>query len=328
MPPGSAKSTYASIIFPSWWFTQHPHSSIIIASHSAGLATYFSRRIRSLVADKALSLGFGISSRDRASDAWTTTAGGEFLAVGVRSAIAGRRADLIVIDDPVGSQADADRISQRDRLWDWYKSDLITRLRPGGKVVLIMTRWHLDDLGGRLIAQTGNEWRIVRLPALAEYADPLGRQEGEALWPAWEPREALLRKRDLLGERGWAALFQQSPQPSHGRIFAVRRLTIVSDQVERHPTLIVRAWDLAATELIRKDDPDWTVGVKLGLLPDNRYIVLDVVRMRGTPRCRWRPESASIRRGMPPGRNCRREPWRAEGLNWAADVAVPLIGSG
>ena len=131
MPPGSAKSTYASILFPSWWFTQHPQSSIIVASHSLALASYFSRRVLALVASRMPQLGYGICSTNRATDAWTTTLGGEFLAVGTRAAIAGRRADLIVMDDPVGSQADADSVVQRDHLWDWFRSDLIkTRLPP------------------------------------------------------------------------------------------------------------------------------------------------------------------------------------------------------
>jgi len=284
MPPGSAKSTYASILFPTWWFTQHPQSSVIVASHSLGLASYFSRRVQALVASKTHHLGYGISRTNRATDAWTTTLGGEFLAVGTRAAIAGRRADLIVMDDPVGSQADAESIVQRDYLWDWYRSDLITRLRPGGRIVVIMTRWHPDDLGGRILERVGTEWRIVRLPALAEDDDPLGRSEGEPLWPEWESRDALLRKRTLLGERAWSALFQQSPQPIGGKLFQVDQIAIIDPVAAQSPATVVRAWDLAATGANGKNDPDWTVGVKFGRLPNDRYIILDVVRTRGSPR--------------------------------------------
>lgn len=166
MPPGSAKSTYTSVIFPAWWFTQHPRTSIISASHSLNLAAHFSRRVRTLIREKEPWLGIGVTLGQRAVDAWTTTSGGEYIAVGVRGAIAGRRADLVIIDDPIKSQADAESGRQRDHIWEWYKSDITTRLKPGGRVVLIMTRWHPDDLGGQLLEQSGSEWRVVRLPAL------------------------------------------------------------------------------------------------------------------------------------------------------------------
>lgn len=209
MPPGSAKSTYASVVFPAWWFSQHPHSAIIGASHSRSLAEHFSRRIRGLILEKQHYLGFRVSQDHRAVDMWATSGGGEDPSVGVRGAITGRRADLVIIDDPVKSQADAESGRQREHIWDWYKSDVTTRLKPGGKVVLIMTRWHPDDLGGQLLGQSKAEWRVVRLPAFAEAGDPLGRSIGDPLWPEWESHDALTRKRELIGERAWSALFQQ-----------------------------------------------------------------------------------------------------------------------
>jgi predicted phage terminase large subunit-like protein len=281
MPPGSAKSTYASVIFPVWWFTQHSKSSIISASHSFGLAEHFSRRVRNLILEKERYLGFSVSDDQRSVDAWTTTAGGEYLSVGVRGAITGRRADLIIIDDPIKSQADAESVRQRDHIWEWFKSDITTRLKPGGKVVLIMTRWHPDDLGGQLLEQAKAEWHIVRLPALAEADDPLGRVAGTALWPEWEDDGALLRKRELIGERAWSALFQQTPLPSGGRLFSIDRISLGQPIAETGTA--VRAWDLAATITTGRNDPDWTAGVKFSRDETGRYFVLDVVRIRGTP---------------------------------------------
>lgn len=281
MPPGSAKSTYASVIFPAWWFAQHPRSSVISASHSRSLADHFSRRVRGLILEKEHYLGFSLANQQRAIDTWTTSSGGDYHSLGVRSAITGRRADLVIIDDPVKSQADAESPRQRDHVWEWFKSDVTTRLKPHGKVVLIMTRWHPDDLGGQLLERATAEWRVVRLPALAEPDDPIGRPLGTALWPEWEDREALLRKRELIGERAWSALFQQIPLPAGGRLFSVDRIAVV--EPSSAATNLVRAWDLAATGITGRNDPDWTVGIKLRRDDDGRYVILDVARIRGTP---------------------------------------------
>jgi predicted phage terminase large subunit-like protein len=284
MPPGSAKSTYVSVLFPAWWFTQHPRSSIISASHSSGLASPFSRRVRALILAKEASLGFGLARDQRSSQSWSTTNGGDYFSIGVRGAITGRRADLILVDDPVRCQADAESARQRDYVWEWFKADLTTRLRPGGKVVLIMTRWHPDDLAGQLLARARSQWRIVRLPALAEVGDPLGRTEGEPLWPEWEDLSALVRKRELIGERAWSALFQQDPHPAGGKLFAVVHLATIEPQDVGFSKSIIRAWDLAATGATGQNDPDWTVGLKLAQQNDGRYVVLNVLRIRGTPR--------------------------------------------
>jgi predicted phage terminase large subunit-like protein len=281
MPPGSAKSTYASVVFPVWWLTQYPRSSVICASHSLALAEHFSRRVRRLVISKQCHLGFTVARDQQAIGSWRTTEGGEYLSVGVRGAVTGRRADLVIIDDPIRSQADAESGRQRDHVWEWYKSDITTRLKPEGKVVLIMTRWHPEDLGGKLLEQSGAEWRVVRLPALAEADDPLGRAAGAPLWPEWEDAAALTRKRDLIGERAWSALFQQTPLPSGGRLFSIDRITMAQPEGDLQVT--VRAWDLAATGNTGGNDPDWTVGIKLSLDRTGRYLVLDVVRIRGTP---------------------------------------------
>ena len=282
MPPGSAKSTYASVVFPSWWFTQHPRSSIISASHSFNLAKHFSRQVRRLIVAKHSYLNFNIAGGRGALESWATTTGGSYMAVGVRGAVTGRRADLVIIDDPIRSQADAESGRQRDHVWHWYRSDVSTRLKPNARVVLIMTRWHPDDLGGQLLERSGGDWRVVRLPALAEVGDPLGRPIGTPLWPAWEDEQALARKRSLIGERAWSALFQQRPLPDGGRLFSVERIAIID--VANAAEAIIRAWDLAATGSTGQNNPDWTVGIKLSRDGAGRYLVLDVARIQGTPR--------------------------------------------
>lgn len=282
MPPGSAKSTYASILFPAWWFTQHPRSSIIAASHTADLASYFARQLQRLITEYTDMLGYGIVSNNRATGRWQTTANGEYFATGIRGPVAGHRADLAIIDDPIKSQAAADSSNEREHLWNWYRSDLTTRLKPHGRVILIMTRWHEEDIAGRLLSHNA-EWRLVMLPALATADDVLGRAPGEALWPEWEDGTALLRKRDGIGKRAWSALFQQSPRPADAALFRVDRIQIIEQPSADCISHTVRAWDLATTAADRGNDPDWTVGLKLGRSTSGHWIVLDVVRFRGSP---------------------------------------------
>ena len=283
MPPGSAKSTYASLLFPPW-FMSREMGQVIAVSHTAGLAEGFGRGVRGLIEEHGARLGMRLSRVDRAAGRFSVVglAGGVagrghrggYFSVGVQGAITGRRADLVLIDDPVRGQAEADSALRRERLWDWYRSDLVTRLRPGGRVVLVMTRWHPDDLGGRLLAADGG-WRVVRLPALAEVSDPLGRAPGEALWPEWESQSALERKRLTMGDRNFAALFQQSPRAAGGRLFEVGRLQV---EEERLVGAGARAWDLAASA-----EGDWTVGLLLVRGAEGRLQVADVVRLRGDP---------------------------------------------
>ncbi len=182
LPPGHAKSTYASVLFPAWWFTRHPASSIITACHTADLADHFARRVRDMVREHSPTLGYTLARDERAAARWRISTRGDYYACGIRGPITGRRADLVLIDDPIKSHTEADSQSARDALWNWYRSDLATRLKPGGRIVLIMTRWHQDDLGGRLL-EADPSWHVVKLPALAEQNDPLGRAPGEALWP-------------------------------------------------------------------------------------------------------------------------------------------------
>ena len=280
LPPGSAKSTYASLVFPPWWLARHPHSSIIATSHTASLARHFGHGVRGLIETHASRLGYHLDPAARAAHRFATTRGGQYYATGIRGPITGRRADLILIDDPVKSQAEADSPAARDHLWDWFRSDLATRLKPAGRIVLVMTRWHPDDLGGRI--QDGPDpWRILRLPALAEPGDPLGREPGAPLWPEWEDAASIARKRALLGERTFAALFQQDPRPRTGRLFQSAKITTADDTMPA--TGAVRAWDLAATAETRGRDPDFTVGLKLARDPAGGFVVLDIVRFRGGP---------------------------------------------
>jgi len=286
MPPGSAKSTYGSVLFPAWYLAQAPGLSVLAAAHTSALAERFSRRVQGLVRDHGLALGYGLASEG--AELWRTTSGGEYRAAGVGVGIAGFRADLGIIDDPVRAREEAANPAMRDRIWEWYLSDFLTRLKPGGRVVLILTRWHEDDLAGRLLEVERARWRTLVLPAIAGEDDPLGRAPGEPLWDddGYGYGGELARIRTTYEAAGamrdWASLYQQAPRPAEGAIFKVGAIGVL-DAAPAVSGRAVRAWDLAATRAGGTRDPDWTAGVRLERGHDGRLVVQDVVRLRGAP---------------------------------------------
>ena len=284
MPPGSAKSTYASVWFPAWAMAQRRDVDIIAASNIAATAEGFSRRVMGVVREHGPTLGYGLVRE--AVDDWTTTAGGRYRATGVGGTIAGSRADLVLIDDPVKSREEAESKIVRDRQWDWFTADLRTRLKPNAGIVVIMTRWHEDDLGGRLLACQPDLWRLVSLPAIALPADPLGRAPGTFLWDdsygfAQELRRIQAEYEAAGAMRDWQALFQQQPRAAEGALFRTARVGLV--EAPGAGAARVRAWDLAATAATSARDADWTAGVLMARGPGGCFVVEDVVRLRGGP---------------------------------------------
>ena len=275
MPPGSAKSTYASILFPAWYFANCPADAMIAASHTASLAERFGRRVRNIIAEHGPTLGIELAPDIKAAGQWETTAGGEYYAAGVDGPIAGRRADIAIIDDPVKSRQDADSATISERNWEWWKNDLVPRLKPNGRVILIMTRWSEIDLGGRLlddVASGGRPWKVLRLPMEAEPGDSLGRVAGEPLWPEWfTASQRIEAKRD---SRSWSALYQQSPAPAEGIYFSHHWLHPSISVPMRDSLRIYGASDYAVTD----DGGDYTVHVVVGIDPDNRLWLLDLWR--------------------------------------------------
>lgn len=219
MPPGSAKSTYTSQIFPGWYLGRNPERSIIAASHTQELAERFGRRVRNYFASQEHRnvFGIGVAEDSQAAGRWDTEKGGEYFAAGVGGSITGRRADLGIIDDPVKSREDADSERSRDRAWDWYVNDFLTRLKPNASQIVVMTRWHDDDLGGRILEREREQWKVIELAMEALPADPLGRKSGERLWPEWYTDDLVeTAKKDA---RGWNALYQQRPASDEGDYF-------------------------------------------------------------------------------------------------------------
>jgi predicted phage terminase large subunit-like protein len=219
MPPGSAKSTYTSAIYPAWFLGRNPDQSIIAASHTQELAERFGRRVRNLFVGPAHRnvFGVGVAADNQAAGRWETERGGEYFAAGVGGSIAGRRADLGIIDDPVKSREDADSKLSRDRVWEWYVNDFLPRLKPDAAQILVMTRWHEDDLGGRILERERDKWSVLELPMEAYPGDPLGRRAGERLWPEWFTDDQVMQAK--LDVRSWNALYQQRPASAEGDYF-------------------------------------------------------------------------------------------------------------
>ncbi len=281
MPPGAAKSTYSSILFPPWFLARYPKNDVIAASHTVELAERWGRRVRNLINEHSGTLGISLADDSQAAGRWGTSEGGIYYAAGAGKAIAGWRADLVVIDDPFGSREDADSETIREKIWDWYRGDIIGRLKPGGRIVLIQTRWHESDLAGLILeamAAGGDRWTVVSLPALAEDNDPLGRAPGEALWPEWEDLEQLERKRLIVGARDWSALYQQRPAPEDGDFFRKDWFKPYDKAPARDTLRIYGGSDYAVTA----DGGDYTAHVVVGLDPEGRMYLLDLWRKQAS----------------------------------------------
>lgn len=324
MPPGSAKSTYASILFPPWFMGRNAGSSILGVSNTTELAERFSRRVRNIVGgpDFHRIFGFGVSEDSAAAGNWETVRGGEFFAAGMGAAIAGRRADLGLIDDPIKTREEADSDRVRQKHWEWYLNDFLTRLKPGGRQILIQTRWHEDDLGGRILEREADRWKVIKVPMLAVGDDPIGRTRGERLWPEWFTEEMIETAK--LDTRGWNALYQQDPVPDEGDYF----MRVNFSEYDELPTVrIYAASDFAVTE----GTGDFTEHGIFGLDQQSNLYVIDWWRgqtksdiwiekmcdliQQWKPLC-WFGEAGPIRRAIEPflarrmserGTNCRLE---------------------
>lgn len=288
MPPRHGKSELTSKRFPAWFLGRNPTKQLIAASYSAKLSDSFGRDVRNIVSSSLFKNIFptvSLSSDSKAKDLWETNQGGIFLSSGVGGSMTGYGGDLAIIDDPVKDRQDAESEIVRENVWDWYKSVLRTRIMPGGAIILVLTRWHVDDLAGRLINEmengTGEVWDILHLPARAMENDPLGRSVNEALWDEAFGDKELTQIEKAVGERDWIALYQGVPTLSTGSFFKTQKVPIVD--VSSKAVQIVRRWDFAASKATGSYDPDWTVGVKMQRNEDGGYTILDVVRFRGGP---------------------------------------------
>jgi len=282
MPPRHGKSTLASIAFPAWHLGRNPDHEFISCSYSGSLAMGFSRKVRQLLREPTYKTAFStrLDPDSQSAEAWLTTAGGGYVAAGVGGGITGKGAHILVIDDPVKNRDDAESQNNRDSNWDWYTSTAYTRLAPGGGVLVILTRWHDDDLAGRLLkagGEGGDQWEVVSYPAIAE-EDEEFRAAGEALHKERYDEEALDRIRKAVGPRDWSALYQQNPVADDGDYFSRDMIRYFDpDEVDVDRMRYYCAWDLA---IGKKDRNDYSVGMVVGVDEYDRIFVMDVIRGR------------------------------------------------
>jgi len=191
-------------------------------------------------------------------------------AVGVGGAITGRGGKLLLCDDPIKNEEEARSEVYRDKLWDWWRSTFITRLEPGGGIILIQTRWHEDDLAGRILKHERDEWEVLNLPAIAEQDDPLGRTPGEALWPGRFPVAALEEKRSSMGDLDFERLYQQRPSLQEGNIIHKEWWKDYVTLPEGKPQISVQSYDTAFKE---KETNDYTAFQHWAAYPNGFYLL-------------------------------------------------------
>ena len=284
VPPRHGKSQLASRMFPAWHTGRHPADSIILATYSDKLSWDFGREVRALIEDPIYSQVFPTVGLNTASvDRVETEQGGKLFFVGRGAAITGRGASGLVIDDPLKDRVEADSLTTRGKLWSWYNQVAKTRLLSHkGWIIIITTRWHSDDLVGRLTDPTnpdyspveGPKWKIIDLPALAtEPNDPLGRKVGEALWSERFPVQYLedIRSAD---PRGFQALYQGSPTPDKGNFFPADRIKTYGPR-ERPPNDRLRFYAASDHAVSLRQERDKTCLIVIGVDDDQNIWIMD-----------------------------------------------------
>ncbi|WP_333758827.1 terminase large subunit domain-containing protein [Streptomyces sp. ISBFB 2968] len=221
MPPRAGKSRRTSRWGPTWYLRRQPDHRFMLASYAAHLADDHGRWIRNTITEHAPTLGIDLKYGSQAANRFDIDGHeGGMVTAGVGGPLTGRGAHVACVDDPFKGSEDAGSPTQRERVWDWWQSVLLTRLEPQGSVLLVNTRWDDDDLSGRLLKEEPEDWIVIDLPAIAlGDDDPLGRQPGQALWPERYNEDDYARIRKSVGERVWWALYQQQPRPLEGGVW-------------------------------------------------------------------------------------------------------------
>jgi len=280
MPPRHTKSEFASYLFPTWLMGRRPDLKIIQATHTAELAVGFGRKIKNLIESEDFKDVFpevSLAGDAKASGRWSTNKGGEYYAVGVGGALAGRGADLAIIDDPVSEQ-DALSSTALDNIYEWYTSGPRQRLQPGGAIIIVMTRWSIRDLTAKVLAKQSekgaDKWEIVEFPAIMPSGDPL--------WPEYWGLEELEGVKASIPVGKWNAQYMQNPTAEEGAI--IKREWWQKWEKDDPPpcSYIIQSYDTAFS---KSDRADYSAITTWGIFHNEEtrqddIILLDAVRGR------------------------------------------------
>lgn len=281
-PPRHGKSLLVSKYLPAWFLTRYPTKNVILTTYGAEFARSWGRKARAVLTDNEELFGRRVSPEQAAAADWETTEGGGMITAGVGGPITGRGADLFVIDDYMKNAEESVSETMRDKHWEWWQSTASTRVEPGGIVVIIATRWHKDDLTGRLLKENDLGWEIehIHLPAYADDTDSMGRiDDDEPLWPERFSNDQLKRIRNNMEIYWWMCLYMQNPS-KHGRTeWPADYFEDLWCEEERWPDLM--EWSVIAIDPSkgRSQKSDYCGIVFVGLSGGNLYVDAIVERI-------------------------------------------------
>lgn len=254
MPPRHTKSEFASFLLPAWFLGQYPEKKVIQTAHTAELSVGFGRKVRNLVDSddfKKVFPNLALRADSKAAGRWSTSAGGEYFAIGVGGAVTGKGADLLIIDDP-HSEQEGQSIDPAvfDRTYDWYTSGPRQRLQPGGAIVIVMTRWHMRDLTGKIIKSSTqragmDEWEVIEFPAIMP--------SGNALWPEFWSLAELTALQSELPASKWNAQYQQNPTSEGGALVKKEWWKLWEHDSPPSCDFVIQSWDTAFLKTQRAD---------------------------------------------------------------------------
>lgn len=300
-PPQHGKSELVSVRFPAYFLAKKHNIPIILASYGATLAWEKRASIEDIIYGgdyyNLFPEMFMRSPKGRRSGRkyLIKYPNSKIYAAGVRGAITGRGGGLGIIDDPVKDWRDAYSKTIRNATWDWWKGTFRSRIWANGRIIIVMTRWHEDDLAGRILNESGQKWTVIRYPAIAESpaeredietkyfsnsrinhiykGDPLDRQKDEPLCPGRYPIESLLDIQNDVGPRAWTSEYQGVPRPLEGNLVQQQWVHLVDDFPKDEIVQYVRYWDKAGTE----GGGAKTAGLLMGMTKQKTYYVIDVI---------------------------------------------------
>lgn len=289
MPPRHGKSERVSKKFPAWHVGQHPDDEIIVCSYSLDLSRDFSRIARDTLKNQNELFEYNVDPNKESAESWGIEGHrGGVNAAGVGGPITGKGARIAIVDDPFKNAEEANSEVIRQKVWDWYTSTLYTRLTPDGRIIVVQTRWHEDDLVGRLLKKEkediendeheGERWTVINFPAIAEDNDYLGRKPGEPLWPGYGfDLEKLKKIKSDVGSYVFNALYQQRPSAMEGAMLKRHWWQYYTfDPTKAKFDELLQSWDCTFKD---SDGSDFVVGQVWGRIGADKYL-LDQVRDR------------------------------------------------